>query len=187
MSYFEKYLKYKNKYISLKKQLGGSDVVDINNINITEQIKRTLLAPEMIACRNLEESVEDYTRRINSMVVVPDTSGPLKFADKLETANYFAEEGNKIDLCRFIECYARNPTDPVDEVCELFSNVYNESSDSYDSKPIEAISVNQNGDRYTIMDGRHRFVANIIKNKKTLLVNILNKKDSSEPSAKKRN
>ena len=150
------------------------------------QIKKTLLEPVMIACRNSDETEEEYKRRIDSLIVVSDTTGPLKFADKLEMINHFAEIDKKIDLCTFIECYARNPTDQVDELCELFSNVYNETIDDYEKKPMEAINVNQDGDRYTIIDGRHRFVANIIKNKRNILVNVINKKDSLEPSAKKR-
>ena len=99
---------------------------------------------------------------------------------------------DKINLCTLIECYSRDPSDEIDELCKLFSNVYQYEIDDYVKTNIESIKVKKVGNRYDIIDGRHRFVANIVKNKKNILVNIKEdiKEDNLEdnlegPSTKK--
>ena len=164
-----------------KNQTGGV-LIDINDINITPQIKAALLRPEIIACRNESESEADYKTRIETLVVVRDSTGPLKFNDKLGAANMVTKD--KINLCTLIECYSRDPSDEIDELCKLFSNVYQYEIDDYVKTNIESIKVKKVENRYDIIDGRHRFVANIVKNKKNILVNI--KEDNLEgPSTKK--
>ncbi len=192
MSYLLLYLKYKSKYLQLKKQLGGTKQnIDISKIIITTPIKQALLLPEIIACRNEDESEEAYRARINSFRLEDNGStAPLKFNLKLESINSFIEMMNKheesdenkkptINLCTFINCYSKNPEDPKDETCNALG-----LNDEGEENDIEPIKVKQVGETYTIIDGRHRVVANIVKNKKQINAEIVS--DDDEPCTKRR-
>ena len=68
MSYLDKYLKYKNKYIQLKNQLGGAVVTDY--INKTAEVERMLSEDEGAGYFRL---VKEYFTNLNNFGVELNT------------------------------------------------------------------------------------------------------------------
>ena len=175
MDYKHKYLKYKQKYLHLRNQSGGagegkrkryenSILVDIDFINISPRIYEELI--KYSEYKNINEKDEEYTERISKLIVIPDSTGPLKFEKKLEFIKSINNEYTMEDL---IYCYSQNE---VNEKCKKFQDDENNEIPPVQLEKIE--------DRYNIIDGRHRITAHIIKNIPNIFAIITNASVNSE-------
>jgi hypothetical protein len=65
VNYYEKYMKYKNKYILLKKQLGLGDKIEYDKIKLTNCKNNLKKEKDTLQVNNIEGTVEKITSRIS--------------------------------------------------------------------------------------------------------------------------
>jgi coproporphyrinogen III oxidase len=168
INYRKKYLKYKNKYLELKKYIGGGDEIKISDINLSNEIKKAI--EKYSAYRNTNESYEAFQKRLDSYIYIDNQNeiiGNLNFDTKLE---YLKINNPELTIYDLIYCYSLNEQD--NKNCKAFT--YNDSKDDYDEtmKIIPIKLKKEYGNRYKIIDGRHRIVAHILQNVPTIIAKI---------------
>jgi hypothetical protein len=105
MSYYEKYLKYKNKYVTLKKQIGGNHcktLLGFNKYKGCEALKNGCKIGdfnyEIIPAKNIEETNDKETYNTNLKKEILECKPTLK---QLLDAGYTIKDINKFVLVPF--------------------------------------------------------------------------------------